>query len=85
MTHVVVIVDKTFSWQQGEKSYYRRSLESSGVVNTLTRKLAALEEEEVNVTLTPNQKQQRCLAQNVHGLLFLWQNRHQQGESRSRQ
>ena len=55
------------------------------MVNTLNRKLAALEEEEFNVTLTPNQKQQRCLAQNVHGLLFLWQNRHQQGESRSRQ
>ena len=54
MTHVVVIVDKTFSRQQGEKSYYRRSLESNGVVNTLNRKLAALVEEEFNVTLTPN-------------------------------
>ena len=54
MTHVVVIVDKTFSRQQGEKSYYRRSLESNGVVNTLNRKLAALVEEEFTVTLTPN-------------------------------
>ena len=62
MTHVVVLVDKTFSRQQGEKSYYRRSLESNGVVNTLNRKLAALVEEEFNVTLTPHQKQQRCFS-----------------------
>lgn len=52
---------KTFSRQQGEKSYSRKSLESTAVVNKVNKTLGALVEEEFDVTLTPDRKRQRFL------------------------
>ena len=53
--------EKTFSRQQGEKSYSRKSLESTAVVNKVNKTLGALVEEEFDVTLTPDRKRQRFL------------------------
>ena len=46
---------KTFSRQQGEKSYSRKSLEYTVVINKVNKTLGALVEEEFNVTLTLDQ------------------------------
>ena len=64
---------KTFSRQQGEKSYSRKSLESTAVVSRVNTTLGALVVE-FNVTLTPEKKDNGFCEQNVHGLLFPWQN-----------